>query len=140
MATIKKTKKAQFGCGPGGCMKSAEGETGPEYRRARRQAGERIDQRILKGIGLTTQEGIDRREGKREERENRRDERRADRQSRREERRANRGSGEDMPSFRMQFKKGGKVAKKSAVKKSSVKKTVKPSMKKGGKITKSKKK
>jgi len=140
MATIKKrVKKAQGGCGPGGCMKSAEGQTGPEFRRARRQAGERIDQRILKGVGVTTQEGIDRREGRREERENRREERRSNRQSRREERRANRGSGADMPSFRMQFKSGGKMKKATPAKKAAVKKTIKPSMKKGGKITSKKK-
>lgn len=117
MATVKKTKKAQDGwimkaaCTRGFCGQS---------RRERRYAGEALDQRLLKGIGLSTQEGIDRRQQKR-------DERKEARRARREERR----SGGDAVGA---WKNGGKMAKKSAVKKA------KPSMKKGGKINKSSKK
>lgn len=76
MATIKKrVKKAQFGCGPGGCMRSAEGLTRREYRQMKRadrqtdrEVGDRWWQKAGKSIGLLTQEGIERRQGKKAER------------------------------------------------------------------------
>ena len=152
MATVKKVKKAasgtttsettrlprdNFGLTPfkGVCGKDAECLARREERRQNRQdrraAGETLGQRILKGVGLATQEGVERRQARREDRSARREERRSDKQARREERRANRGGGGDAPGA---WKNGGKMAKKSAVKKT------KPSMKKGGKITKSSKK
>lgn len=80
MATIKKrVKKASNGwppgCGPGGCMRSAEGMTRREYRQMKRadrqtdrEVGDRWWQKAGKSIGLLTQEGIERRQGKKAER------------------------------------------------------------------------
>jgi len=145
MATVKKVKKAasgtttsettrlprdNFGLTPfkGDWGKDPECLARREERRQNRQdrraAGETLGQRILKGVGLATQEGIERRQANRADRK-------ANRQFRREERRANRGGGGDAMGA---WKNGGKMAKKSAVKKT------KPSMKKGGKISKSSKK
>jgi hypothetical protein len=134
MRTIKKVRKAQNGddFGPvsfgGVCGKkaacSAKKEARKEARAERKASGETLGQRILKGVGLATQEGIERRQANRADRK-------ADRQFRREERKANRGGGGDAMGV---WKTGGKMKKKSAVKK-----MVKPSMKKGGKITSKKK-
>lgn len=145
MATVKKVKKAASGTttsqttrlpgddfGPvsfgGICGKkaacSARKEARKEARAERKASGETLGQRILKGVGLATQEGIERRQANRADRQ-------ANKQFRREERRANRGGGGDAMGV---WKNGGKMAKKSAVKKT------KPSMKKGGKISKSSKK
>lgn len=111
MATIKKrVKKAQFGCGPGGCMRSAEGMTRREYRQMKRdtrqtdrEVGDRPMQKLLKGIGISTQEGIERR------------------QARKAERRAARG-----------YKTGGKITKaKTGMKKAQDGKTLKAEFKMG---------
>ena len=130
MATVKKVRKAQtgdrFGMVPfkGVCGKDAEclarREERKQARDERRASGETLGQRILKGVGLATQEGIERRQARKAERSDRREERRENRQYRREERRANRGGGGDAPGA---WKKGGKMAKK-------------PIMKKGGKVVK----
>jgi hypothetical protein len=139
MATVKKVRKAQtgdrFGITPfkGVCGKDAEclarREERKQNREEKRAFGETLGQRILKGIGLSTQEGIERRQARREDRSARREERKENRQYRREERRANRGGGGgDAPGA---WKNGGKMAKSKAIKKAT-----KPTMKKGGAIKK----
>lgn len=131
MRTIKKVRKAQYGddFGPvsfgGICGKkaacSARKEARKEARAERKASGETLGQRILKGVGLATQEGIERRQANRADRQ-------ANRQFRREERRANRGGGGDAMGV---WKNGGKITKKTNMKKAQGGKTLKAEFKMG---------
>lgn len=113
MATIKKTvrktvKKANIGCGPGdGCMSTAEGRTRREVRQERSMAGERLDQKLMRGLGLATREGQERRQA---DRWARKDERKDNREYRRDQRRSSGGYfGGGFGGGG--FKKGGKLKK-----------------------------
>jgi len=119
MATIKKVRKAQDGwieraacsrgiCGKGSISdrKAARMDRREERKAAREEkstSGERLDQKIMRGIGLATREGQENRQAARLERKN-----------------------------ASNYKKGGKITKKPVMKKGgSVKKTmVKTSKKK----------
>ena len=127
MATIKKTtkrtiKKAASGCGPGDgfCGENWDRQTRRERRRDRSIAGERLDQKLMRGVGLATQEG-------QEARQTARWDRKDTRKDNREYRRQNTPDW-NMGGPRGAWKKGGKMAKKSAM--------AKLKMKKGGKVKK----
>ena len=107
MATVKKVKKAQGGCEGGGCMKSAEGMFRREVRQERSMAGERLDQKLMRALGLATREGQERRQA---DRWARKDDRRDRREYRRDQRRSSGGYfGGGFGSGG--FKKGGKLKK-----------------------------